>query len=158
MDFLGLFFGLFPEKPIFTSEKNRFISGKHLIFEDLDLFYWAMEDVMERDDLCGGTAKTRDQPFCVLRKSKTGNFSVVTLQVATLKFPVLVFFAIHQKFSTGCFGTAALFYFCENIQFFRISCASKANTPPDSCCPANPRIRKVSFRARISTGIRTSRW
>ena len=108
MDFLGLFFGLFPEKPIFTSEKNRFISGKHLIFEDLDLFYWAMEDVMERDDLCGGTAKTRDQPFCDLRKSKTGNFSVVTLQVATLKFPVLVFFAIHQKYSTGCFGTAAL--------------------------------------------------
>ena len=55
----------------------------------------------------GGSAKSRNRSFCVLRKTKTGNFSVVTLRVATLKIPGLVFFVIHQKFSTGTFGTAA---------------------------------------------------
>ena len=49
--------------------------------------------------------------FCVLRKSKTGNFSVVTLRVATLKIPGLVFFVSHQKYSTGTFGTAASMLF-----------------------------------------------
>ena len=58
-------------------------------------------------DAIGGSAKSRNRSFCVLRKSKTGNFSVVTLRVATLKIPGLVFFVIHQKFSTGTFGTAA---------------------------------------------------
>jgi len=58
--------------------------------------------------LPGGSAKSHDRSFGVLRKSKTGNFSVVTLRVATLKFPDLVFFAIHPKFSIGTFGTAAL--------------------------------------------------
>ena len=39
----------------------------------------------------GGSAKSRNRSFCVLRKTKTGNFSVVTLRVATLKIPGLVF-------------------------------------------------------------------
>ena len=77
--------------------KICFLQPKKCIFSEKNLIFLPL----------GGSAKTRDQPFCVLRKSKTGNFSVVTLQAATLKFSVLVFFAIHQKFSTGCFGTAA---------------------------------------------------
>ena len=55
----------------------------------------------------GGSAKSHDRPFGVLRKTKIGNFSVVTLRVATLKIPDLVFFAIHPKFSIGAFGTTA---------------------------------------------------
>ncbi len=63
----------------------------------------------------GGSAKSRNRSFCVLRKSKTGNFSVVTHRVTTLKIPGLVFFVIHQKFSTGTFGTAAIFHRIEEI-------------------------------------------
>ena len=48
--------------------------------------------------------KSHDHSFEVLQKSQIGNFSVVTLQVATLKIPDLVFFAIHPKFLIGTFG------------------------------------------------------
>ena len=48
-------------------------------------------------------AKSHDHSFEVLQKSKIGNFSVVTLRVATLKIPDLVFFAIHPKFLIGTF-------------------------------------------------------
>ena len=51
------------------------------------------------------TAKSHDHSFEVLQKSKIGNFSVVTLRVATLKIPDLVFFAIHPKFLIGTFGS-----------------------------------------------------
>ena len=37
------------------------------------------------------------------KSPKIGNFSVVTLRVATLKIPDLVFFAIHPKFLIGTF-------------------------------------------------------
>ena len=66
-------------------------------------------------DRLGGSAKSRNRSFCVLRKSKTGNFSVVTLRVATLKIPGLVFFVSHQKYSTGTFGTAARKCFADEI-------------------------------------------
>ena len=51
------------------------------------------------------TAKSHDHSFEVLQKSKIGNFTVVTLRVATLKIPDLVFFAIHPKFLIGTFGS-----------------------------------------------------
>ena len=78
-------------------------------------------------DRLGGSAKSRNRSFCVLRKSKTGNFSVVTLRVATLKIPGLVFFVIHQKFSTGTFGTAARLHDPVKIfAFFQIKLEKNA--------------------------------
>ena len=72
-------------------------------------------------EFSGGSAKSRNRSFCVLRKTKTGNFSVVTLRVATLKIPGLVFFVIHQKFSTGTFVCYAPMILqvslCENGSF-----------------------------------------
>ena len=59
----------------------------------------------EKKETLDATAKSHDHSFEVLRKSKIGNFSVVTLRVATLKIPDLVFFAIHPKFLIGTFGS-----------------------------------------------------
>ena len=83
-------------------------------------------------DRLGGSAKSRNRSFCVLRKSKTGNFSVVTLRVATLKIPGLVFFVSHQKYSTGTFGTAAHKELINRIS--EISDGNCANRVlPDAC-------------------------
>ena len=72
-------------------------------------------------------AKSHDHSFEVLQKSKIGNFSVVTLQVDTLKIPDLVFFAIHPKFLIGTFGSRVSilrnkqkFVFLNRIDLWRL--------------------------------------
>ena len=64
--------------------------------------FFCLSKVSDQSD---APAKSHDHSFEVLQKSKIGNFSVVTLQAATLKIPDLVFFAIHPKFLIGTFGS-----------------------------------------------------
>ena len=73
----------------------------------------------QKKDYSDAIAKSHDHSFEVLQKSQIGNFSVVTLQVATLKIPDLVFFAIHPKFLIGTFGSRVYslseLYLCKII-------------------------------------------
>ena len=53
--------------------------------------------LLDLTDRLGGSAKSRNRSFCVLRKTKTGNFSVVTLRLETGNLKKFFFFLLTKE-------------------------------------------------------------